>query len=309
MGRPLNKRFFDPASGTNGESVASATITNQGSYVIIPTVSFSAPALPSGTTAVGSAVMEAATATLNEGGAGYTAGDVLVVGGGAVEEDTTGGVYVTQTTVVVSTVDGAGVITAFTALSVRGAYSDLPQKVVGGSRAVNLALDGGTGTGASVNVAWRVLRITVSNSGTGYVSSADAAITFAPTGAAATAVLTTVGDNVILARAFVVDGTQSLEADIVKQIGSSRYVMANTEDSSAVVLVSSNSLVAGQANIRATDSLGSTYYVTKLTARLAVLVRWVDGGSGWVHESGTTAPWSFDSSTDASGITVQIENV
>jgi hypothetical protein len=309
MGRPLSKRFFDPASGINGESVASATITNQGSYVIIPAVTFSAPALPDGATAAGSAVMEAATATINSGGTGYTAGDVLVIGGGAVEADTTAGVYTAQTTLVVDTVDGAGVITAFTALSVRGAYSDLPEKVVGGSQAVNLALDGGSGTGATVDVTWRVLSITVSNGGAGYVDAADAAITFDPVSATATAVLTTLGDNVILARAFVVGGTTALESDIVKQTGSSRYVMVNTEDSSSVVLVSTNTPVAGEAYIKATDSLGSTYYVTKLTARLAVLVRWTDGGSGWVHASGTTAPWSFDSSTDASGITVQIENV
>jgi hypothetical protein len=307
MGRPLNKRFFNPVPATNGEGVASVTMGNTGTYSSLPTVTFDPPGLPGGVTATGVAIMELRSVTINNAGAGYTAGDVLVIGGGAVVEDTTAGTYTAQAQIVVDTVDGVtGEITAFTALSVRGAYSVLPTKVVGGSNATNLSLDGGTGNNARVNVTWRVKEIQVTDSGSGYVTAADAAITFAPVSTTtATAVLTTTGTDVILAQAFVVGGTQALPADIVKQTSTNEYVMVTTEGESIVTLVANANPTEGQAYIRATDALGSTYFVTKLTARLAVLEQWTVNGS-FVYESGDAAPWSFDISGDTEGMQVQI---
>jgi hypothetical protein len=113
---------------------------------------------------------------------------------------------------------------------------------------------------------------------------------------------------VILAKAFVVGGTQALDADIVKQTSTNEYVMATTEGQSIVSLVNNASPTEGQAHIKATDALGSTYFVMKLTAHLAVLEQWTDGGSGFVYAPGDDAPWSFDISGDTEGLQVRIES-
>lgn len=166
------------------------------------------------------------------------------------------------------------------------------------------------GTGATLNVTYGVLSVPVTNAGDGYVNAADAAVTFSAGAAAATAVLTATGTNVILAHAYVVDGTQTLDADIIKQTSTNEYLMETTEGQSIVTLVASSSLSEGQAYIKATDALNSTYYVTKLTAHLAVLEQWTDGGSGFVHNGGTEATWTLEStSIDPTGETVQIESV
>lgn len=311
MGRPLNKRFFDPVPASNGEGVASVTVNNadRGNYSALATATFSAPALPGGTTATGQVVMELRDVSINNPGGAYTAGDVLVIGGGAVVGDTTAGTYTAQAQIVVDTVD-AGAITAFTVLSVRGAYTALPAKVAGGSNTTNLSLDGGTGNNARVNITWRVKEVTVTASGAGYVSAPTvtfSAGTGGDTASTSAVALTTTGTNVILAHARVVGSVSVLDADIVKQTSTNEYVMNTTDGSSICSLVASNSPVEGQAYIVATDSLNSTYWVTKLTAHLAVLTQRSDGGSGYVYASGADAAWSFDKSTDATGQTVQIE--
>lgn len=166
------------------------------------------------------------------------------------------------------------------------------------------------GTGATLTVTYGVLSVPVTNAGDGYVDAADAAVTFSAGAAAATAVLTATGTNVILAHAYVVDGTQTLDADIIKQTSTNEYLMETTEGQSICTLVASDSLSEGQAYIKATDALSSTYYVTKLTAHLAVLEQWAAGESGFVHSGGTDTPWTLEStSIDPTGETVQIESV
>lgn len=314
MGRPLNKRFFDPVPASNGEGVASATVNNadRGNYATLPTATFSAPELPGGVTATAGVVMELRGVTINNAGGAYTANDVLVIGGGGVVGDTTAGTYTVQAQIVVDTVDaGTGEITAFKVLSVRGAYTALPAKVAGGSNTTNLSLDGGTGNNARVDITWRVKELTITDAGSGYVSVPTvtfSAGTGGDTASTSAVALTTTGTNVILAQAFVVGGTQALPADIIKQTSTNEYVMVTTEGQSVVTLVANASPTEGQAYIKATDALGSTYFVMKLTAHLAVLERWTDGGSGFVYASGDDAPWSFDISGDTEGLQVRIES-
>ena len=309
MGRPLNKRYFDPVPASNGEGVASVTVTAQGNYNALATVLFSPPALPNGVTTVGSVVMELRSVAINNAGAGYAPGNVLLIGGGAVVADTTAGTYTTQAQIVVNTVDTGGEILTFTALSVRGAYSALPAKVVGGSNTTNLSLAGGAGNNARVDITWRVKEVTVTETGSGYTTIADALPTFSTGTSTATgaSVLTTTGTNVILAKAFIVGGSAALDADIIKQTSTNEYVMETTEGQSVVTLVASNTPTEGQASITATDALGNAYWVMKLTARLAVLEQKVDGSG--VYASGEDAPWTLEStSIDPFGQTVQIQS-
>lgn len=307
MGRPLNKRFFDPVPASNGEGVASVTVTDgvRGNYAVLPTVTFSAPELPGGATPTSTRVMRLRSVSVNAGGADYEVGDILTISGGT----TTAGTYTTQAAIRVASVDG-GAITGFSAFTVspslRGAYTVLPAK--SGSSVTALNLDYGTGSGgsgATVDVTWEVSALTVTDSGSGYVDVPTVTFTGGTggTNATGTAALTTTGTNVILATAFVVGGTAPLDADIIKQTSTNEYLMQTTEGQSVVTLVADDTPGEGQASITATDALGQTYWVMKLTSRLALLER--KGGAG-VYESGETAPWSFDYTLDPSGQTVQI---
>ena len=376
MGRPLNKRFFDPVPSSNGESVVSYTITAPGSYTAVPTVAVSAPGLPGGVSAtLGAVTMRALSAVVTTGGTGatnadYAPGNTLTISGGtgtapvftvasvkvrtAANVANAGG-FVNGNTVTFSTgwvtpavltltVDGGGAITGVAVTNAGVRTSALPTDPVtpdstngpgtlAGTtfnlgfevNAVTLTTPGALtalpanpaatttnsstgGTGATLTVTYGVLSVAVTDGGSGYVSESDAAIAFTPASTtAATAVLTTTGTNVILAKAFVVGGTQALDADIIKQTSTNEYLMATTEGQSIVSLVANASPTEGQAYIKATDANGSTYFVTKLTAHLAVLEQWTVNGS-FVYAPGDEAPWSFDISGDTEGLQVRIES-
>lgn len=162
------------------------------------------------------------------------------------------------------------------------------------------------GTGATLTVTWEVRDFAVTSGGSGYTSAADAAITFDPASTtAATATLAPTATNVILAHARVVGSASVLDADIAKQVSTNDYVMSTTDGTSKVALTTTNTPPAGGAYIVATDANGSTYWVTKLTAHRATLVRRSMNGS-YLHPNGGTAAWSFDS---PSLLRVQIENI
>ena len=312
MGRPLNKRYFDPVPASNGEGVGSVTVNNadRGNYSALPTVTYSAPELPSGELPASTTVMRLrGTVSVNAGGTGYTVGDILTISGGG----TTAGTYTTQAAIRVATVDGGGAITGFSALNVgassRGAYTVLPAKSGSSTTALNLSyVTGSGGSGATANVTWEVSDITVTATGSGYVAAPTVTFTGGTGGdnASTSAVtLTTTGTNVILAKAFVVGGTAALDADILKQVSTNEYVMETTDGQSVVTLVASDTPTAGQASITATDALGETYWVLKLTSRLALLERKVLGAG--VYQSGEDAPWTLEAtSIDPYGQTVQI---
>lgn len=110
MGRPLNKKYFgNRNTGTNGtdddriggEGVDSVTITNGGSNYAAgtTTVTFSAPQLPGGVTATGTATIVGGVVTdivITEKGSGYIAAPTVTIvdpDGGAAE----GAVTLTRT--------------------------------------------------------------------------------------------------------------------------------------------------------------------------------------------------------------------
>lgn len=47
----------------------------------------------------------------------------------------------------------------------------------------------------------------------------------------------------------------------------------------------------------ATDVLGSSYYVTKLTARRVILTQKADGGSGYEYSTNGSAGWTINSAS------------
>jgi hypothetical protein len=290
MGRPLNKRFFNPTIPANvGDSVLSYAFTNRGTYTTLPTVTVSAPGLPGGVQATGLLRMRAVSAVVTVAGTGYAPGDNLTVVGG------TGTAAIFE----VATVDVGGEVLTVT-VSSAGNYTAL------GTNPVATTTNSVAGVNATLTVTYEVLSFDVTNPGSGYVSVADAALTFAPASStAATATLLVTRPNVILAQAKVSGSANVLPADISRQVGTTDYVMSTTDGTSRVSLTTTDTPAPGGAYIVATDANGSTYWVTKLTARRARLARRTMTGS-YVHATGATAAWSFAA---PSLLRVQIANI
>jgi hypothetical protein len=129
---------------------------------------------------------------------------------------------------------------------------------------------------------------------------------------AATATLTsadTVNPGAIQMAAFLAtaDGGKATRqnSDIIKQVSTTRYRIEN-QDGSGIVQLTNGSIAAGQGVITVTDYTGSTYYVTKLTARKVTLSRKATAGAGYEFAEGACVPWTLGSAV--TGYSVKIDN-
>lgn len=177
---------------------------------------------------------------------------------------------------------------------------------------------GETATGTVVAAAGVITSITVTNSGSGYTSAPTVTAATGTIGTLTlTAVLTTgaaARQNSINITAWIpasgaagyisgAGGSSAVTGDIIKQVGSNKYVVETAQGIGRVTLVDTVP-AAGEARIAAVDSAGETYWVTKLTAHRARLTQ-NSGGGGSLYATGQTAPWDF---VAASGSVVQIAN-
>jgi hypothetical protein len=290
MGRPLNKKHFGntntgSASTTaddhiGGEGVASVTIDTPGSYTTATTVTFSLPDLTSvgAVRATGTIVYEVLSATFGGTMTGYTVGQLLTV-------TTVGGSAVLR----VATVGGTGGddVTSidFTGGS-RGSFTSL-------SAGAQATVSDGVGSGCTVTLTYRVKSITITEPGSGYTNAADAAITFAAGSAAGTVVLTSSQSTSITISAYVTGGSAKT-GDIVRQVNGQTYLVTTADGTGRCKLVAA-APSAGQMTMTATDSAGGTYYVTKLTAHKATIVK--GGRTGTQFTSGSSVKWTFDAPT------------
>lgn len=362
MGRPLNKKYFGNLNetGLGGESVASITVTDGGSYTSIPGVSIDPPALPGGVTATaGLVTMGALSAVVNTIGTGdtskdYAPGDRLTLVGGTgtapsftvqtVKIRTAGivtdpGDFSDGDTVTFSTGwDTPAVLTLSVSLGVvtnvsytnPGVWTSpilpadpvTPDSTSGGgtvaSSSFNIGFgvgsvslfapgaltalpaspsatttDSQNGQGATLTVTYEVTEVAVNEPGSGYVDASDAGVSFGAGTATADAVLTVTTPAAITPYAVTIIGGTALPADIIKQVGESTYLMQTTEGSKICTLGTTDTPLPGGAYLVATDSNGSTYYITKLTAHLAQLYRRTMVGS-YVYENEDSAPWKLD---------------
>jgi len=188
------------------------------------------------------------------------------------------------------------------ALVSAGDYTDFTS----GAKTLDYSTGSG-GTGATANIAYGLLSVDVLTPGRGYTSNTDALLGFSGgTGASATAVLTQAYDNGLRVTAYVVGGSSGVLGDIMKQEASHRYLVKTAQGQSQCTLVTTSTLTAGTMNLIATDSLNSTYFVTKLTAHRANLTQYTDGGSGFEYGVTDVAGWTINSATTG---TVSISNV
>jgi hypothetical protein len=345
MGRPLNKKYFgnrnigtnrptDDGIGGQGVGSVSQPAGGVGSFVVnntyqnFPTLTASAPTIANGTTAVLSPVFEIETVTYASGGAtGYTAGlstSIVGLGGGAV---------------VNFVVNGGGAVTSVNLTG--GNRGEFRRGDFTGSGITTFnARQTPTGTDVQITVTFRVKRIDVTNSGSGYVTAPTLSwgghtfttqtapslnvVTMATdTGAVGSA---TYEENAIIAYAYI--GGSLVEVDIQKQISSKRYRVNKTGDTSALYervgtriarirydaeadgTLGYTAVEGVEMNIVAKDSAGGTYLVRKLTAHTCTLnpkaITRLSSSAGSQFTAGKQIPWTFGSAVN--GYSVQIEN-
>lgn len=154
------------------------------------------------------------------------------------------------------------------------------------------------GTGATLTAHWGVKSITMTESGSGYISVADAAPAFSSGTAAGTSVLQATQENALVG----VNLATGDIVDIVKQESSTSY-WVNT-GSSIILLDLAPSNADNGLYLEATDSAGGTYWVRKLEARMATLGN--EGGTGTQWNDYGKAQWTFG--TPVAGVSVKIRN-
>ena len=162
-------------------------------------------------------------------------------------------------------------------------------------------ITGGTAaTGyVTVNGGGAIASVTITDPGSGYLNTGSIFTLNATFGSSAVLVasLTTTVPSALAINSYIAGGSQRTNGDIIKQEASRRYLVQNTDGQGQCILVTTSTLTAGSMNLIATDSLNSTYFVSKLTAQRANLTQYVDGGSGFEYANGAVSGWNITTPT------------
>ena len=304
MGRPIKKKFFgnlnlpnyahvNTDSGIGGEGISSTiTVTNTGTnYSNGAVVTFSSPSLPTGVVATG-------TPTFTTDGANRFGITAVTLTGAGLGYTGTATITVTTATAVAAAATGNSGLTAtntFTVASVTGIALGM---IIAG------AATGSAGKVTAIN--GTVITSSVVNNGT-WSDAANLTFTDYGTGARFITAVTASTQNALNVTAYIPaknGGASAKLSDIVKQEASQRYLVKNTDGIGQCKLVASDTPAAGQMNLIATDTNGSTYWVTKLTARRCILTRRTmstaylfatNGSAGWTIASASTGVVSIGS--------------
>lgn len=179
-----------------------------------------------------------------------------------------------------------------------GDYTALPSNVAAVTHT-------GSGVGGTFSLTYKVLSAEVVVAGSGYET--PIVITEVPDGGATyTATMTTTTANVIASSANPVGGGAKA-GDILKQESSRRYRVATLDGTGQCTLVAHAPSAEGEMTIKAKDSDGGLYYVIKLTARRAVIVKGDQTGVQFVTGTdGISVPWVFTPNTAVANESVEI---
>jgi hypothetical protein len=298
MGRPIQKKNFGNTNspyaggftGLGGEGVAAVAISNSGTNFSQGTVgAFSAPNIAGGVQALG---------TLEIVGTGADRGKIMSV---TITEPGTG--YTAAPTFTLTTATGVVSVTTGT-ISQTIIYPTSTSGIFVGMQVF------GTGINASAthvtSVVGGAVNLTWPNAGavSGPVNAVDGGAGFAKTVTA-----TSAKQDAILFTSFLTTGTAAVTGgDIMKQVGSRRYKVRNSEGVGVVKLTTgtngAGTLSAGQMSVVGTDHGGSTYYFEKINQHTGrVFTR--TSTSTAVYSDGQLAKWTLGVAT---GTTVTISN-
>ena len=95
-------------------------------------------------------------------------------------------------------------------------------------------------------------------------------------------------ENAISMTAFLTGGS-AVAVDIKKQVSTNRYKVTDGTRTGIVKLKSSVATAAGEGSIRLVDSVGGTYFATKITAHKATVTR----GTGTAFATGASVKWNM----------------
>jgi len=96
-----------------------------------------------------------------------------------------------------------------------------------------------------------------------------------------------------------VNGTNSLQGDIIKQESSRRFKIS-TADGTAVCKLTNAAPQSGEVRLTAVDSVGDTYYIDKLTSRTALLTQ----GNGSQFATGARVPWNITAAVASTSVKI-----
>jgi len=302
MGRPIQKKYFGNTNypydndstggftGLGGEGVASVTISNSGTNYSVGTVgAFSAPNIAGGVQALGTLEIigtgalrgKIMSVTVTEPGTGYTAAPTFTL---------------TTATAVTSATTGTNGATRLYPAAVTGI-------VVG-----MLAVGANVGTSSYVTaVGANYVDVSATNANTvnASVKYQDNGIGFANTVAATSSKV-----DAITITSYLTTGSSAVSGgDIMKQVGSRRYKVRNSQGVGVVKLTTgtngAGTLAAGQMSVVGTDWGGSTYYFEKINANTGrVFTR--TSTSTAVFSDGQLAKWTIGAATGTTVATALI---
>jgi len=163
-------------------------------------------------------------------------------------------------------------------------------------------LPGGvTATGTVTITAGAPTLVTMTEKGSGYTSLPTVTIADSDVGAETTGTATAVfevdsgavgsatyEENAILMTARLTGGS-AVTVDIIKQVSTNRYKVTDGTRTGIVKLKSSVATAAGEGSVKFTDSVGGTYFATKITARRATVTR----GTGTAFATGASVKWNM----------------
>ena len=289
MGRPIKKKFFGSLNtpyqnhavggrtGVGGESVTSTVLVGSSgtNYSAGDAIVFSAPNIAGGIRATGTPVFASGYGgitgiTVTNPGTGYTSTATVTVTP-APTVNVTGNS--TNTTAILSGLS-----------SVTGIYLGMLASAPFGMQANSYVI----GIGSNY--------VTLSKTMTATTSSMTITFSGQGSGLSVTTALTTTTQDAITIISYLTTGSSAIRGgDIMKQEGSRRYLLQNAQGQ-GICRLATGVLSPGQMHIIASDWGGSTYYVTKLTARKAVLTNRTNTSTA-VYSTGQVAPWTIGLST------------
>lgn len=182
-----------------------------------------------------------------------------------------------------------------------GEYSALPADIT-------IVPHAGPG-GALFNLDYKVKSVVVTTAGSGYIAAPT--VVDNPNGNATfLATLGTSTANAIAVTAWTTSGGSALDGDIMKQSSSRRYLVKTADGVGICKLVTAAPAAAGEMTMTAVDSAGGTYYVKKLTARRALIVKGDRSGTQFTTgANGISVPWVFAPNSAVLNTSVEILSV
>jgi len=306
MGRPIKKRFINTGSSTNasgGESVASLVAHGGNNYSAGTTIAFPAPGQGGGSTATATITFVAPTAGLT--GNGNIASVTLTSAGGGylvrnIQANVTFGFNKPANVVVDGFTQIAGNVFKFSSGVTSGIYEGMVANVF-----FTTAHLGNPTKVVSVNTTTGNITMSMANS-----AAITSPISFGDVGRLGNVVATmdpaVTTANTIQANANIsisAGGSGGRLSDITSVKGSRRYRVTNDQGSGTVRLILATEVAAantgvgphaaGLMTISATDSVGGTYFVTKLDGR-TVTVSPAGAAPGGQFAANAQAIWSVN---------------